>query len=75
MNRLEDSFQLWKSVVENKLLAHVNIVLFLNKIDLLKKKLEDGVRLQHYLTYDHPNDYTTITHCRCSSLCAPSRRD
>ncbi|KAL1950908.1 hypothetical protein VTO73DRAFT_57 [Trametes versicolor] len=62
VNRLEDSFQLWKSVVENKLLAHVNIVLFLNKTDLLEKKLEDGVRLQHYLTYDHPNDYLTITH-------------
>ena len=40
VNRLEDSFQLWKSVIESKLLAHVNIVLFLNKCDLLKKKLE-----------------------------------
>ena len=36
MNRLEDSLVLWKSVVSNKLLANVNIVLFLNKCDLLQ---------------------------------------
>ncbi|KAI0779036.1 G-alpha-domain-containing protein [Trametes elegans] len=62
VNRLEDSFQLWKSVVENKLLAHVNIVLFLNKCDLLKKKLESGVRLQHHMpSYNRPNDYDTVS--------------
>lgn len=27
---------LWKQVVSNKLLANVNIILFLNKCDLLK---------------------------------------
>jgi len=27
---------LWKSVVSNKLLAHVSIILFLNKVDLLQ---------------------------------------
>ena len=36
VNRLEDSLLLWKSVVSNKLLAKVNIVLFLNKCDLLQ---------------------------------------
>jgi hypothetical protein len=36
VNRLEDSLLLWKSVVANKLLASVNIVLFLNKCDLLQ---------------------------------------
>jgi guanine nucleotide-binding protein subunit alpha len=35
VNRLEDSLLLWKSLVSNKLLASVNIVLFLNKCDLL----------------------------------------
>ena len=63
MNRLEDSFMLWKSVIENKLLAHVNIVLFLNKCDLLKAKLESGVKLNQYLlTYgDRPNDYEAVS--------------
>lgn len=36
VNRLEDSLILWKAVVSNKLLANVNIVLFLNKCDLLQ---------------------------------------
>jgi hypothetical protein len=36
VNRLEDSLLLWKAVVSNKLLANVNIVLFLNKCDLLQ---------------------------------------
>jgi hypothetical protein len=38
VNRLEDSLLLWRSLVQNKLLAHVNIVLFLNKCDLLQVK-------------------------------------
>ena len=36
MNRLEDSFLLWRSLVSNKLLMDVSIILFLNKIDLLQ---------------------------------------
>ncbi|KAI0756080.1 guanine nucleotide-binding protein alpha-4 subunit, partial [Daedaleopsis nitida] len=62
VNRLEDSFMLWRSVIENKLLAHINIVLFLNKCDLLKKKLESGERLNdHMPSYNHPNDYETVS--------------
>lgn len=55
---------LWKSVIESKLLAHVNIILFLNKCDLLKKKLESGVQLKHYMpSYNRPNDYETVSQC------------
>ena len=36
VNRLEDSLLLWKSIVSNKLLCNVNIILFLNKCDLLQ---------------------------------------
>lgn len=64
VNRLEDSFMLWKSVIESKLLAHVNIILFLNKCDLLRKKVDSGVRLNHYMpTYNRPNDYDTVSQC------------
>ena len=64
VNRLEDSFMLWKSVVENKLLKNVDIVLLLNKCDLLKKKLESGVRLNDYMpSYNRPNDYATVSQC------------
>ncbi|KAI0673991.1 G-alpha-domain-containing protein [Trametes maxima] len=71
VNRLEDSFILWKSVIENKLLAHVNIVLFLNKCDLLKKKLEGGVRLVHHMpSYNRPNDYKTVRQYFCNRFSA-----
>ncbi|KAI0347879.1 G-alpha-domain-containing protein [Trametopsis cervina] len=64
-NRLQDSLELWKLVVSNKLLANVNIILFLNKCDLLKKKLESGVKLKHHLPgyRDRPNDYESVSKC------------
>ncbi|RXW24573.1 hypothetical protein EST38_g1305 [Candolleomyces aberdarensis] len=63
VNRLEDSLLLWKSVVSNKLLASVNIVLFMNKCDLLQGKLEAGVRLNHHMVSygDRPNDYDSVS--------------
>lgn len=63
INRLEDSLLLWKSLTSNKLLANVNVVLFLNKCDLLQAKLEAGVRLsQHMISYgDRPNDYESVS--------------
>ncbi|KAF4616850.1 hypothetical protein D9613_008685 [Agrocybe pediades] len=44
VNRLEDSVLLWKAVCSSKLLANVDLVLFLNKCDILEKKLKSGVR-------------------------------
>jgi len=63
VNRLEDSLLLWKTIVANKLLCNVNIILFLNKCDLLQAKLDAGVRLnQHMVSYgDRPNDYDSIS--------------
>ncbi|OCH88372.1 G-alpha-domain-containing protein [Obba rivulosa] len=49
VNRLEDSVLLWKAVCSNKLLANVDLVLFLNKCDILSKKLASGVRLAKYV--------------------------
>jgi len=63
VNRVEDSLLLWRSVVANKLLANVNIILFLNKCDLLQSKLEAGVRLNQYMTSygDRPNDHESVS--------------
>uniref|UniRef100_A0A0W0FX79 G-alpha-domain-containing protein n=1 Tax=Moniliophthora roreri TaxID=221103 RepID=A0A0W0FX79_MONRR len=63
VNRLEDSLLLWKCVISNKLLANVNIVLFLNKCDLLQAKLNAGVQLnEHMISYaDRPNDYESVS--------------
>ncbi|KAL5478558.1 hypothetical protein ACEPAI_2742 [Sanghuangporus weigelae] len=50
VNRLDDSMQLWKLVCANKLLARAELVLFLNKVDLLERKLAAaGVRFGEYV--------------------------
>ncbi|KAI0777192.1 guanine nucleotide binding protein, alpha subunit [Trametes elegans] len=58
INRLEDSVLLWKEVCSNKLLAKVDLVLFLNKCDILATKLKSGVRLAKYVRSfgDRPNE-------------------
>ncbi|KAH9931630.1 G-alpha-domain-containing protein [Epithele typhae] len=58
VNRLEDSYMLWRAVISSKLLAKTSIVLFLNKCDLLKEKLQSGVRIKdHVHSYgDRPNE-------------------
>jgi len=63
VNRLEDSFFLWRSIVSNRLLMDVSIILFLNKIDLLQAKLKAGVRLKdHIMQYgDRPNDFENVS--------------
>ncbi|RPD63398.1 G-protein alpha subunit [Lentinus tigrinus ALCF2SS1-7] len=63
INRLEDSFMLWKAVASSKLLAKTSIVLFLNKCDLLEQKLLNGVRIRDYVhSYgDRPNDIEHAT--------------
>ncbi|KAH9849591.1 G-alpha-domain-containing protein [Lenzites betulinus] len=57
-NRLEDSVLLWKEVCSNKLLQKVDLVLFLNKCDILASKLRSGVRLAKYVRSfaDRPNE-------------------
>lgn len=63
VNRLEDSVLLWKAVCSNKLLANVDLVLFLNKCDILHAKLTSGIRLSKYVrSYgDRPNDMETAS--------------
>jgi guanine nucleotide-binding protein subunit alpha len=63
VNRLEDCLLLWITLISNKLLADVNIVLFLNKCDLLQAKLNAGVRLKdHMISYgDRLNDYESVS--------------
>ncbi|KAJ7136074.1 guanine nucleotide binding protein, alpha subunit [Mycena epipterygia] len=58
VNRLADSVNLWTTIVSNKLLANTNIILFLNKIDIMKSKLESGIQLVDYVnSYGRrPND-------------------
>ncbi|GBE87573.1 Guanine nucleotide-binding protein alpha-4 subunit [Sparassis crispa] len=63
VNRLEDSILLWKSIIANPLLAETSIVLFLNKVDIFKAKLEAGVKLSRYIVSygNRPNDYESTS--------------
>ena len=56
---------LWKMICSNKLLAKVELVLFLNKCDILDKKLKSGVRLAKYVRsfQDRSNDSETVPKC------------
>lgn len=62
---------LWKSVVSNQLLANTNLVLFLNKCDVLRSKLRAGIRLGKYvISYgDRPNDFEHASECTWSLNC------
>ncbi|KAJ8468683.1 hypothetical protein ONZ45_g17156 [Pleurotus djamor] len=62
INRLEDSFLLWKSVVSTPLLKNATMIVFLNKCDLLKKKLKRGVMVnKHMPSYgERPNDAQSV---------------
>ena len=56
---------LWKSIVSNKLLKKTNLVLFLNKTDILRAKLESGISFAQYIVSygDRPNDYDNTSYC------------
>ncbi|KAF7969981.1 hypothetical protein HWV62_25472, partial [Athelia sp. TMB] len=61
----EDSVLLWKSIVRNPLLKNTNLVLFLNKCDILKAKLSSGIKMADYvMSYgDRPNDFDSASAC------------
>ncbi|KAF5327017.1 hypothetical protein D9619_004123 [Psilocybe cf. subviscida] len=61
-NRIDDSLQLFTQICSNALLKSVHLVLFLNKTDLLRAKLDRGLKVRKYITSfgDRPNDYETV---------------
>ena len=65
VNRLEDSFVLWRAICSSKLLVNTIMILLLNKCDLLERKLENGVKVREYITDfgDRPNDVQTVIKC------------
>ncbi|KAI6025557.1 guanine nucleotide binding protein, alpha subunit [Pisolithus marmoratus] len=62
VNRLEDSFILWKAICSSKLLKSTTLIIFLNKIDLLEKKIADGVMVRQFLpSYaNRPNETKAV---------------
>lgn len=62
VNRLEDSVNLWTSIVSNELLKRTTLILFLNKIDILKAKLASGIKLADYVVSygNRPNEFEHV---------------
>ncbi|CAE6446609.1 unnamed protein product [Rhizoctonia solani] len=62
VNRLQDSFEMWRELCNTTTLHHIPVLLFLNKIDLLEKKLHAGINFSDYLiSYrDRPNEPKSV---------------
>ncbi|KAF7307491.1 hypothetical protein MIND_00543600 [Mycena indigotica] len=63
VNRLADSYKLWTTIVASKLLQKTNVILFLNKIDIMHAKLASGIRLADFVdSYGRrPNDFDSAS--------------
>ncbi|GJE98811.1 G-alpha-domain-containing protein [Phanerochaete sordida] len=63
VNRLEDSFILWQSICKSELLKKVILILFMNKCDLLERKLKAGIQISRYMTSygNRANDFGTFS--------------
>ncbi|KAF8525956.1 guanine nucleotide-binding protein [Hysterangium stoloniferum] len=61
-NRIDDSLKLFTQICSNPLLKKVHMVLFLNKTDLLRSKLEAGIQVKRYITSygNRPNVYDSV---------------
>lgn len=56
---------LWRLVCASKLLKNTQMILFLNKYDLLDQKLKRGVKVKDHVRSfgDRPNDAETASKC------------
>jgi hypothetical protein len=65
-----DSFQLWRTICNSKILAGITFIIIFNKMDLLAKKLEAGIKFKDFVTSykDKPNDADNISKCKFLSV-------
>ncbi|KAI0746950.1 guanine nucleotide binding protein, alpha subunit [Daedaleopsis nitida] len=62
VNRLLDSFTLWKTVCSSRLLGNTQFILLLNKTDILSARLQSGIRFSDYIkSYKNENDPLHVT--------------
>ncbi|KAK7042953.1 hypothetical protein VNI00_008690 [Paramarasmius palmivorus] len=58
-----DSMKLWRTICSNKLLANVDLILLLNKIDILDAHLKAGIQFSKYVTSykGRPNEVEAVS--------------
>ncbi|SPO42144.1 related to guanine nucleotide-binding protein alpha-4 subunit [Pseudozyma flocculosa] len=61
VNRVADSLLLFEEIAANPLLRDVSLILFLNKIDILERKLLRGVKVaDHFPDFDGENELEDV---------------
>ncbi|KAF9557492.1 G-protein alpha subunit [Agrocybe pediades] len=62
-NRIDDSLTLFSNICSNELLKDAHLVVLLNKIDLLRAKLDAGAKVRKYITSfgDRANNFETVS--------------
>lgn len=70
VNRLEDTYMLWQTLCSLQMLSKTQIILFLNKCDLLEQKLRAGVRVRTHVPSfgNRSNDVDTVKKCLSGAL-------
>ncbi|CAG8707752.1 24661_t:CDS:2 [Gigaspora margarita] len=61
INRMVDSIQLFEEICNNPLMINTHIILFLNKIDILKQKLEYVSVKDYFSEYQGDNKFQSVT--------------
>ncbi|KAF9263764.1 G-alpha-domain-containing protein [Marasmius fiardii PR-910] len=77
-NRIDDSLQLFTSICSHKLLKNAPLVLILNKTDLLRAKLNQGISVRKYITSygSRPNKYEDVaSYLRAQFVQVHKRKD
>ncbi|KAF7325102.1 hypothetical protein MKEN_00553300 [Mycena kentingensis (nom. inval.)] len=77
-NRVSDSVQLLVSITTNVLLKNAQLILLLNKTDILRRKLEVGIQIRDYITSygNRPNNFATAAeYFRSHFLSAHKRKE
>jgi guanine nucleotide-binding protein subunit alpha len=62
-NRIDDSLQLFTAICSHELLKDAHLVVLLNKIDILRDKLDAGTKVRKYITSfgERPNNFETVS--------------
>lgn len=62
VNRLEDTHMIWKAICGSSLLAESTLIVFMNKIDLLDRKLRQGISFAKTVSAygSQPNNVTSV---------------
>lgn len=65
VNRIQDSLQLWKGICASTLLKDVQFILFLNKCDLLSRKLKntEAKVVDHFPEFRETQDAKRVAEC------------